>query len=182
MRGRRAGDHRGDVDEGGAGGGLTVLDLLTDPALLNVARAEFRDSSAGTIGGTKWAPPLLPRDVAAAAHDRSPEYVTTARGGVDDSGGAVAARATRGADLQSAIAVAPRSLCCALTRMTRNILALLPSLVRSTTKALRFGRARTTRLFKLRMSGHLPCRLLCSTLYQLSHRDSTARTLIPALC
>jgi aminobenzoyl-glutamate utilization protein B len=39
----------------------TLLDLLTDRALLKQAQDEFRERTGGGIGGTKWVPPLLPR-------------------------------------------------------------------------------------------------------------------------
>jgi aminobenzoyl-glutamate utilization protein B len=37
----------------------TLLDLLTDRALLKQAQDEFRERTGGGIGGTKWVPPLL---------------------------------------------------------------------------------------------------------------------------
>lgn len=60
--------------------GLTALDLLTDPALLQAAQAEFRKRTGVGMGGSEWVVPLLPRDVATTVQDRSPEYVTTVRG------------------------------------------------------------------------------------------------------
>ena len=58
----------------------TALDLLTDPAKLESAKAEFRERTGGGIGGTKWVAPLLPKDFQAPIHYRWPEYVTTPRG------------------------------------------------------------------------------------------------------
>jgi aminobenzoyl-glutamate utilization protein B len=58
----------------------TVLDLMTDRASLEKAQSEFRDRTGGGIGGTKWVPPLLPRDFQAPIGYRWPEYVETARG------------------------------------------------------------------------------------------------------
>jgi aminobenzoyl-glutamate utilization protein B len=40
----------------------TLLDLLTEPALLQQAQDEFRDRTGGGIGGTKWMALLLPKD------------------------------------------------------------------------------------------------------------------------
>jgi aminobenzoyl-glutamate utilization protein B len=60
--------------------GATILDLLTDPALLAECRREFEERTGGGVGGTKWVPPLLPRDFQAPIHYRWPEYVETPRG------------------------------------------------------------------------------------------------------
>jgi aminobenzoyl-glutamate utilization protein B len=54
----------------------TLLDLLTEPALLQQAQDEFRDR----IGGTKWLAPLLPKDFVPPVDLRWPEYIQTARG------------------------------------------------------------------------------------------------------
>jgi aminobenzoyl-glutamate utilization protein B len=54
----------------------TLLELLTDPALLARARAEFEARTAGA----KFLPPLLPPDFAPPIDYRWPEYATTARG------------------------------------------------------------------------------------------------------
>ncbi len=56
----------------------TVLDLLTDDALLPAAKAEFAERTGGGIGGTRWIPPLA--DYPPPIHFRWPEYVTTPRG------------------------------------------------------------------------------------------------------
>jgi aminobenzoyl-glutamate utilization protein B len=60
--------------------GATVVDLLSEPMHLERAQAEFRERTGGGIGGTKWVPPLLPKDFRAPVDYRWPEYVTTARG------------------------------------------------------------------------------------------------------
>ncbi len=54
----------------------TLLELLTDPALLARARREFE----ARTGGTKFLAPLLPADFVAPIDYRWPEYATTARG------------------------------------------------------------------------------------------------------
>ena len=54
----------------------TLLDLLTRPALLQAARAEFQ----ARTGGEKFIAPLLPRDFTPPIDYRWPEYVTTERG------------------------------------------------------------------------------------------------------
>jgi aminobenzoyl-glutamate utilization protein B len=59
---------------------LTLVDLATQPALLETAQAEFRERTGGGVGGSKWVGPLLPRDFAPPVDLRWPEYVTTARG------------------------------------------------------------------------------------------------------
>jgi len=58
--------------------GMTLLDLLGDPALLAAARREFEARTGGGVGGEHWIPPLC--DYPAPIHIRWPEYVTTARG------------------------------------------------------------------------------------------------------
>ena len=58
----------------------TLLDLLTEPALLKQAQDEFRDRTGGGIGGTKWMAPLLPKDIVPPVDLRWPEYIHTARG------------------------------------------------------------------------------------------------------
>ena len=40
----------------------TLLDLLTDRALLGQAQDEFRDRTGGGVGGSKWVMVLLPKD------------------------------------------------------------------------------------------------------------------------
>jgi aminobenzoyl-glutamate utilization protein B len=59
---------------------LTLVDLLTDPALLAAARAEFVDRTGGGIGGDAWVAPLLAPDFQPPIDLRWPEYVTTVRG------------------------------------------------------------------------------------------------------
>jgi aminobenzoyl-glutamate utilization protein B len=58
----------------------TLLDLLTEPALLQHAQDEFRDRTGGGIGGTKWVAPLLPKDFAPPVDLRWPEFIQTTRG------------------------------------------------------------------------------------------------------
>ena len=60
--------------------GATLIDLLTDEALLAAAHAEFDERTGGGVGGTRWQPPLLPADFSVPHRLRWPEYVTTARG------------------------------------------------------------------------------------------------------
>jgi len=58
----------------------TLLDLLTEPALLKQAQDEFRERTGGGVGSAKWVAPLLPRDFAPPVDLRWPEYIHTARG------------------------------------------------------------------------------------------------------
>ena len=58
----------------------TLLDLLTEPALLQQAQDEFRERTGGGVGGTKWVAPLLPKDFTPPVDLRWPEYIQTARG------------------------------------------------------------------------------------------------------
>ena len=58
--------------------GLTIVDLLTRPDLLDAARKEFLRRTGGGRGGEHWQPPLC--DYSPPIHFRWPEYVTTARG------------------------------------------------------------------------------------------------------
>jgi aminobenzoyl-glutamate utilization protein B len=58
--------------------GATLIDLLTDAALLEEAGAEFVERSG--IGSERWQAPLLPSDFQVPHRLRWPEYVTTARG------------------------------------------------------------------------------------------------------
>jgi aminobenzoyl-glutamate utilization protein B len=60
--------------------GATLLDLLTEPALLSEAKREFNERTGGGIGGSRWVAPLLPADFKVPHRYRWPEYVTTARG------------------------------------------------------------------------------------------------------
>ena len=58
----------------------TMLDLLTEPALLAACQAEFNERTGGGVGGTKWVPPLLPADFKPPIDLAWPEYVQTVRG------------------------------------------------------------------------------------------------------
>ena len=58
--------------------GLTILDLLTKPGLLDAAKAEFEERTGGGRGGDNWIPPLC--DYEPPIHFRWPEYITTPRG------------------------------------------------------------------------------------------------------
>jgi aminobenzoyl-glutamate utilization protein B len=59
---------------------LTLVDLATQPAVLDAAQAEFRERTGGGIGGAKWVGPLLGADFDPPVDLRWPEYVTTPRG------------------------------------------------------------------------------------------------------
>jgi aminobenzoyl-glutamate utilization protein B len=58
----------------------TLVDLLTEPAELAKAKAEFDARTGGGVGGSQWVAPLLPRDFVPPIDLRWPEYVTTPRG------------------------------------------------------------------------------------------------------
>ena len=58
--------------------GCTIIDLLTQPDILQQATAEFEQRTGGGIGGEQWLPPLC--DYAPPIHFRWPEYVQTERG------------------------------------------------------------------------------------------------------
>jgi aminobenzoyl-glutamate utilization protein B len=58
--------------------GMTIVDLLTKPELLQQAKDEFLHRTGGGINGDKWIPPLC--DYEPPIHFRWPEYVTTNRG------------------------------------------------------------------------------------------------------
>jgi aminobenzoyl-glutamate utilization protein B len=60
--------------------GITIIDLLTHPAELAEAKREFEERTGGGVGGTKWVPPLLPKDFFPPIDLPWPEYVTTQRG------------------------------------------------------------------------------------------------------
>lgn len=60
--------------------GTTAVDLLTKPDLLKKAWDEFNTKTGGGIGGSKWVPPLLPKDFDPPVELRWPEYIRTARG------------------------------------------------------------------------------------------------------
>jgi aminobenzoyl-glutamate utilization protein B len=48
--------------------------------LLAIAQDEFDERTGGGVGGTKWVPPLLPKDFHPPVDLRWPEYIQTARG------------------------------------------------------------------------------------------------------
>ena len=56
----------------------TLVDLLTDPNLLQDAKTEFEARTGGGIGGEHWLAPLCDYDP--PIHFRWPEYVETPRG------------------------------------------------------------------------------------------------------
>nr|WP_298409919.1 amidohydrolase [uncultured Halomonas sp.] len=58
--------------------GLTLMDLLTQPEVLEKAQSEFRERTGGGIRGDQWMAPLC--DYPPPLDFRWPEYVTTARG------------------------------------------------------------------------------------------------------
>jgi aminobenzoyl-glutamate utilization protein B len=58
----------------------TIIELLTNTEAMRKIRDEFIERTGGGIGGTKWIPPLLPRDFEAPIKYSWPEYITTARG------------------------------------------------------------------------------------------------------
>ncbi|MGO0059875.1 hypothetical protein ACTID9_07665 [Brevibacillus fluminis] len=58
--------------------GMTIVDLLTKPQVLQAAKEEFIQRTEGGIGGAKWLAPLC--DYEPPIEVRWPEYVTTARG------------------------------------------------------------------------------------------------------
>jgi aminobenzoyl-glutamate utilization protein B len=60
--------------------GITIVDLLTDSTGLTKAKKEFIECTGGGIGGSKWIPPLLPKDFYPAIDLPWPEYVSTQRG------------------------------------------------------------------------------------------------------
>lgn len=58
----------------------TIIDLMTNPAILAAAKAEFEERTGGGVGGAKWMPPLLPADFKAPVGYNWPEWVETPRG------------------------------------------------------------------------------------------------------
>ncbi len=60
--------------------GATIIDLITHPEELDKARKEFIERTGGGVGGSKWVPPLLPKDFYPPIDLPWPEYVTTQRG------------------------------------------------------------------------------------------------------
>jgi aminobenzoyl-glutamate utilization protein B len=60
--------------------GASICDLLTHPKELNEAKKEFNERTGGGVGGSKWVPPILPKDFFPPIDLPWPEYVTTQRG------------------------------------------------------------------------------------------------------
>jgi aminobenzoyl-glutamate utilization protein B len=60
--------------------GITIVDLVTSLEGLAKAKTEFVERTGGGIGGSKWVPPLLPKDFYPPIDLPWPEYVTTQRG------------------------------------------------------------------------------------------------------
>jgi aminobenzoyl-glutamate utilization protein B len=60
--------------------GITVIDLLINPLELEKAKKEFNKRTSGGIGGSKWVPPILPKEFYPPVDLPWPEYVTTQRG------------------------------------------------------------------------------------------------------
>lgn len=58
--------------------GLTIIDLLTKPELLQRAQSEFKERTGGGINGSEWKAPLC--DYEPPIDFRWPEYITTERG------------------------------------------------------------------------------------------------------
>jgi aminobenzoyl-glutamate utilization protein B len=58
----------------------TLIDLVKVPEELHKAQAEFRERTAGGIGGSQWVAPLLPKDFPPPVELRWPEYIQTVRG------------------------------------------------------------------------------------------------------
>jgi aminobenzoyl-glutamate utilization protein B len=58
----------------------TLVDLLMEPEELRRAKHEFEERTGGGVGGSRWSPPLLPRDFAPPVDLPWPEYVRTERG------------------------------------------------------------------------------------------------------
>ncbi|MCL6442755.1 MAG: amidohydrolase [Alicyclobacillus sp.] len=58
--------------------GMTIVDLLTQPEVLDAAQKEFFERTGGGISGAAWVPPLC--DYEPPLNFRWPEYVTTVRG------------------------------------------------------------------------------------------------------
>ena len=60
--------------------GITVIDLFINPLELEKAKKEFNKRTGGGIGGSKWIPPILPKEFYPPKDLPWPEYVTTQRG------------------------------------------------------------------------------------------------------
>ena len=58
----------------------TLVNLLTDGAALERARAEFEERTGGGVGGDDWVGPLLDEEVVPPVDLPWPEYVETRRG------------------------------------------------------------------------------------------------------
>lgn len=58
----------------------TIVDLMTDPTILERAQAEFRSRTGGGVGGSHWVAPLLPAEFTAPVDYNWPEWVVTPRG------------------------------------------------------------------------------------------------------
>lgn len=58
--------------------GMTIIDLLTKPDVLQAAKDEFIERTGGGVQGDKWVAPLC--DYKAPINFRWPEYISTARG------------------------------------------------------------------------------------------------------
>src|SRR5699024_661618 len=58
--------------------GMTIIDLLTKPDVLQKAQDEFNERTGGGINGDNWTAPLV--DYEPPLEFRWPEYITTARG------------------------------------------------------------------------------------------------------
>ena len=56
------------------------IDLLSEPKYLQRAKDEFNERTGGGVGGDKWVPPLLPKDLDPPISFRWPEYIKTDRG------------------------------------------------------------------------------------------------------
>jgi len=60
--------------------GASLIDLITKPAHLEAAKAEFSERTGGGQSGSKWVAPLLPAGFVPPIDLRWPEYVQTPRG------------------------------------------------------------------------------------------------------
>ncbi len=60
--------------------GTSIVDIIQHPKELAEAKKEFIERTGGGIGGSKWVPPLLPKDFFPPIDLPWPEYVTTQRG------------------------------------------------------------------------------------------------------
>jgi len=60
--------------------GTSLVEYLTSPNEVKRANDEFVERTGGGIGGSKWVPPLLPKDFHPPIGMRWPEYIQTDRG------------------------------------------------------------------------------------------------------